>query len=341
MDVKTFGAAQGNGRQYLTRYIGNAPNPETYQNKWHERFLDDERRYQANNVSNGKVPSDSNGSPNIAWYEDQAKEEFKRADEMYRVRYQAFLVSASRALVDTRFMVRVPFFGITFDINDLGSLSGIGLMTLLALFRFSISSELENLKLSFRHVRQQGKLAEFYRLLSMKQVLTTPHLPEREIGWFHTYVPKLLYFLPLLVYLSVVLHDIDTNNLGNQIDNVRTFLVLATDIIFLLIIIALSISAFQRTRDVDRQWMNAWCDYMAEEFHDTLDGEWLRRLHHAFEQRRFFPEQLVASLPEADEKPGKSHVYRSKDSWLLIIDLDAGTASLKPAEQTKIQGASA
>jgi hypothetical protein len=327
--------------QYLARYVGNAPKLETYRNKWHERFLDDGRRYQANNASNGTAPSDSNRSPNIAWYEEQASEEFNRESEMYKVRYQAFLVSASRALVDTRFMVRVPFFGITFDINDLGSLSGIGLMTLLVLFRFSISSELENLKLSFRHVRQQGKLAEFYRLLSMKQVLTTPHLPERKIGWFHMYIPKLLYFLPLLVYLSVVLHDVDTNNLGSQIDNVRTLLVLATDIVFLLIILALSISAFQRTRDVDRQWSNAWCDYMAEEFHDTLDGEWLRRLHHAFEQGQFSPEQLVASLPETNEKPGKSHVYRSKDSWLLIIDLDAGTASLKPAEQSKTQGASA
>lgn len=323
--------------EYLARHIGTVPKIEDYRKKWLGSYQRDQIQYESTHPESAANASDA---PNRTWYEQQGKEEYEREAKMYEARYQTFLMNTSRALVDTRFLVRVPFFGITFDINDLGSLSGIGLITLLGFFRLSISNELENLKLSFRHVRKLGKLAEFYRLLSMKQVLTTPHLPDRRVGWFHMYVPKLIYFLPLGVYFSVVMHDIDTNNLGFQIDNARTLFVLASDVVFLVIVLALSIVAFQRTRDVDRQWSNAWCDYMAEEFRDTHDGEWLLRLHRAVEHKQFSPEQLVASLPEADEKPGKSYIYHSK-SWDLIIDLDEGTSSLKPAKPEQGQTASA
>jgi len=314
--------------EYLVRHIGSVPKIEDYRKKWLGRYQQDQVQYESTHPGSG---TNANGAPDRAWYEQQAQEEYDREKKMYEARYQTFLMNMSRALVDTRFLVRVPFFGITFDINDLGSLSGIGFITLLVFFRLSISNELENLKLSFRHVRKLGKLAEFYRLLSMKQVLTTPYLPDRRVGWFHMYVPKLIYFLPLVVYFSVVMHDIDTNNLGFQIDNARTLFVLALDVVFLLVILALSIVAFQRTRDVDRQWSNAWCDYLAEEFHDTGDGEWLLQLHRALEQRQFSPQQLVASLPEANKQSGKSYSYHSK-SWDLTIDLDAGTSSLKPAQ---------
>ncbi len=322
--------------EYLIQYVGTAPNQEDYRKKQHDRFLQALLQYQMENAANSTTQPTSTPPPDPKKFDDEADSEFKRDSEMYQARYHAFLLNTSRALVDTRFLVRVPFFGITFDINDLGFLAGIGMVTLLGLFRLSISTELENLKLAFRHATRMGKLAEFYRLLAMQQVLTTPNLPERKISRFHFFVPKLLYFLPLAVYLFVVLNDLYTNKIGFAIDSLRTLLLLGGDIFFLFVILTLSIISFQRTRDVDRKWANAWCDYMAEEFKDTRDGEWLRRLNRAVEQGEFSPEQLVASLPEADEKPGKSHIYRSKDRWLLIIDLEANTASIKPAEFGKV-----
>jgi hypothetical protein len=324
--------------EYLIQYVGTAPNREDYRKKEHERYLQALLQYQTANAANNNTLSNVDSLPDSGSYEKRADADFDQDREMYQTRYHAFLVNTSRALVDTRFLVRVPFFGITFDINDLGMLAGIGLTTLLGLFRLSISNELENLKLSFRHASKMGKLAEFYRLLAMKQVLTSPDLPDRKISRFHRHTPKLIYFLPLVVYLCVVLNDLYTNRIGFALDNLRTLLLLASDIVFLFIVLILSIIAFQRTRDVDGRWARAWCDYMAEEFKDTRDGEWLRRLNRAVDQGQFSPEQLVASLPEADEKRGKCHVYRSDDRWLLIIDLDAGTANIKPAESVKGQG---
>ena len=53
-----------------------------------------------------------------------------------------------RTYVDS-WVIRVPFFGFSFDVNDLGFIGGIGFVIILVCFRLCLSREIDNLRLSF------------------------------------------------------------------------------------------------------------------------------------------------------------------------------------------------
>src|SRR5712664_4108298 len=139
------------------------------------------------------------------------------------LRYRQFYAAAARDYVDNAFTVRVPFFGVAFDVNDLGLLVGIGFVTILLLLRFSIRSEIISLRISFKSVRAMSKepremLERFYDLLAMRQVFTMPRLKvdklliehhgEEEWSshepswtvWVLRGILKIICCLPLLVY---------------------------------------------------------------------------------------------------------------------------------------------
>jgi hypothetical protein len=127
-----------------------------------------------------------------------------------------------RTRVEKVLNVNVPFFGIVFDINDLGIFAGITFVIILLLFRFSLLRELRNLRLVFVKTRTLEHLRLSYDILAMQQVLTTPleidqSLTKRKLknfSWwretFWNFVTKGLYLLPFLVQLRIFLHDIDT-----------------------------------------------------------------------------------------------------------------------------------
>lgn len=127
-----------------------------------------------------------------------------------------------RTRVEKVLNINVPFFGIVFDINDLGIFAGITFVIILILFRFSLLRELRNLRLVFTNTRTLEHLRLSYDILAMQQVLTTPleldqGLTKRKLknfGWwretFWNFVTKGLYLLPFLVQLRIFLHDLDT-----------------------------------------------------------------------------------------------------------------------------------
>jgi hypothetical protein len=64
-------------------------------------------------------------APKLADYKgDTAK--LKVADDLYKKRQEALCVAVENSYVDGSFLVHVPFFGFTFDVNDLGLLSSVG-----------------------------------------------------------------------------------------------------------------------------------------------------------------------------------------------------------------------
>lgn len=125
--------------------------------------------------------------------------------------------------------ITVPFFGIVFDLNDLGVFAGITFVIVLLLFRFSLLRELRNLRLVFRQVHSVEDLRLCYDMLSMQQVLTIPPQIERyqsernfwsipnlqELFW--QYVPSLLILLPLLVHLNIFITDYQTYPMAEEI----------------------------------------------------------------------------------------------------------------------------
>ncbi len=97
------------------------------------------------------------------------------AKRQYEMLYAAF----AESFVASTFTLHVPFFGIKFDVNDLGPLSGVAFSVILLIFKYSLSRESENLILCFKEFENTSELRTFYKLLSMHQVLTIPPLPQK------------------------------------------------------------------------------------------------------------------------------------------------------------------
>ena len=133
---------------------------------------------------------------------------------------QQHVLYLERARIEKVITITVPFFGIVFDINDLGIYAGITFVIALLLFRFSLLRELRNLRLVFMQTKTPEHLRLCYDMLAMQQVLTTPPelsrgLPSRKVrqfGWwreaFWNTVSKGLYLIPLAVQFAIFRSDL-------------------------------------------------------------------------------------------------------------------------------------
>jgi hypothetical protein len=140
--------------------------------------------------------------------------------------YKNFLSDLTKSYVDS-YTVRVPFFGITFDVNDLGIIGGSSFAILLILLQFSLIRELDNLELSFAVAQESpNDLKAFYDLLAMRQVFLVPPTDARnrknEIGSKLKKLPKYLHILPTLILLAVLIYDLSTFTYGEAISTTHT-----------------------------------------------------------------------------------------------------------------------
>jgi hypothetical protein len=94
------------------------------------------------------------------------------SDSLYRREHRIFLDRLVEAYVQNTYSIHVPFFGVTFDANDLGLVGGLAFVVILMLLRFSLSRERENLSLLFEHAKSADMIATCYFPLAMRQVFT-------------------------------------------------------------------------------------------------------------------------------------------------------------------------
>jgi len=174
--------------------------------------------------------------------------------ERYRALYQA----TARAYVETAFLVRVPLFGFTFDVNDLGILGGLALVVLLTIFRFALTREVDNLRIAFAHARPHEQRTPFYHLLAMEQVLTAPQTARLHRGSLIRNAPRVISFFPLAVYLAVVGHDLTTIDIGEQINTMHTTILFGIELIALATITSLTIMVKRRLERIDATWDEEW-----------------------------------------------------------------------------------
>jgi len=143
--------------------------------------------------------------------------------------------------------VRIAFFGIGFDVNDLGVFSGIGFSILLIILAFSLKREVRNLKFFFEltnpELRPENRRANEtkdyneirrlgYNLLAMRQVLTLPPVAQGAdssiaLGW------RLLqwgpFIMPVLIQLTILVEDFTSFDAGQAWDPHRALLLIAYD----------------------------------------------------------------------------------------------------------------
>ncbi len=332
------------------KYIGEPPKRDDYVQRWNAAYFHDIGCYQQQQAMAGQPRSLGNVSPSEVdpnlppgcvfqanppdhvSYLRQASDEYDKALGLYAGRYDAFWLSASQGLVENRFFVHVPFFGLSFDVNDLGMLAGVGLTSTLLLLWFATETELENLKLSFAETKKLKCFGEFYRLAAMRQVLTIPPLPDREAGALEIWLPKPISFLPLAVYLWLFIHDLGTYRIGTQLNTLRMNIFVGSELLFLCAIAALAVQCFRLERRIDTTWTDGWCSYIAEHFRVTGQGKWLKHASEAAKRLRVLPSQLVKSLPESSfgncliEMKDDIHTYKSGDKLhQLVIDLQTNS----------------
>jgi hypothetical protein len=184
-------------------------------------------------------------------------------------RYDALYGALVKSYVDNAMSVEVPFFGVSFDINDLGLLSGIGFVTVLVLLRFSLRSEIASLRLVFKAASRtikgdSAQLESVYDLLASRQVFTVPHVQDERMHWVTRRpwvlraMPKLTCFLPLVVYSMVAINDYQSQNIANAINPLHTRILLIYTGVLWVAIGVLSTWCYMRLAQIDRIWDEYW-----------------------------------------------------------------------------------
>jgi hypothetical protein len=173
-------------------------------------------------------------------------------------------------------MVRMPFFGVGFDINDIGIFAGFTFAVVLLWFRFSLLREVNNLRLTFFEARRrdEGKgktggghdqLKFCYAMLAMRQVLTTPKMWPQDKPAFFTgtrtvfwiVISRGLLLLPLAAQFLVIRNDINSDDLGRIVSPDNTDLVFWASRISLVIIIVLLFLCYQLVYKASKTWKEA------------------------------------------------------------------------------------
>jgi hypothetical protein len=125
------------------------------------------------------------------------------------------------------YLIRLPFFGISFEINDLGFLGGATFTVMLIWFRLSLWNEANNLQ--FIVLNTSNRFIQFaYHNLAMQQVLTIPpsFWRKEDVRRSHdlvvpllsaqpsAWVPKILYLLPVTIHFVILAYDLYSVKVG-------------------------------------------------------------------------------------------------------------------------------
>lgn len=178
---------------------------------------------------------------------------------------RARLKDLQKAQVEQIVNVSVPFLGISFDIDDLSLLGGITFLLLLMWFRFSVWREEQNVQALFLRARRDKELPAVYELLAMTQVLTTP--PGSKEGFWGD-LPHGLFWVPVLVQLSVVVNDWVTMGSGLIVNDKMTFFDLGVGTGILGILLTVTLQCRAIARRLDQHWQGAFEEKTALEKRD-------------------------------------------------------------------------
>lgn len=132
-----------------------------------------------------------------------------------------------RAYLENTLIVRVSFFGASFDVNDIGTIGGIAFTIVLLVLYFALVRENDNIAIvrfmieSLENNEANNKLKLiYYNYIAMEQVLTIPK-PTNQYKKHPIFIkifPKIFFVLPLIVHLIVWSHDFVTFDLGTQVN---------------------------------------------------------------------------------------------------------------------------
>lgn len=110
-----------------------------------------------------------------------------------------FLDESIKAYVENAYLIRVPFFGVAFDINDLGAIGGLSLIVILLMLRLNLRNFIVSLRIGFKAARNARRYDDFYDILAGRQLFAfppvedakqSPYTGKTEAIWDHSLAKK-------------------------------------------------------------------------------------------------------------------------------------------------------
>ena len=191
---------------------------------------------------------------------DQSKDFAERrgfADPQSKDELRAYIQKLQEFQTENVNFVRIPFFGVVFDVNDLGLIAGFTFLVILGWFRFSVARELSNIQLAFGEARSGQQLARVYNLLAMRQVLTVPRIRAQTYQTLWAKAPYALYALPFAVQLIIFVHDLLTFSYGWTVSPLNTIALLLASVVFLALMGVLTYLCLEISLKIDGEWKQA------------------------------------------------------------------------------------
>jgi hypothetical protein len=139
-----------------------------------------------------------------------------------------WLGKIEQAQVDGIIVMKIPFLGAPFDVNDLGIFSGLTYTVLIITLWFAMVRHQENLYLAMWKVRElireedgrrpQGRANLLYHSLSMSQLFTTPPTLARWETGFTDWLPRSFFLLPPVMQWFIIRNDLNTFDRGSMVN---------------------------------------------------------------------------------------------------------------------------
>lgn len=185
--------------------------------------------------------------------------------------------------VQNVWLIKIPWLGIYFDINDLSLLGGIGFVILMGCLRYTMHLRYENIKMAFEVLKGEdshGLKRNLFNLMSMSLVLTRAHKnhQEKPPSWLgitpFRAIPFFLMLMPLIVHLGIIVNDLGTAFKGLGSDWMWIAFGLSWSSWFLLLTL---ISGCWRIETATTKYWNDNCgsyveDTMKEQINDDEEG---------------------------------------------------------------------
>jgi hypothetical protein len=197
--------------------------------------------------------------------------------------FESVLERLERANIEHRLIISVPIIGLSIDINNLCWASAIAFSLFYFLLLFSLSRERKNLKLAFEIGKEKGYLIQdIYRLLSMRQVLTSPPSIDEDLNfkskkqtpleqtspipkkktrsdllqrsWFRNNAPKVAIRFPMLVWAFVWAYDIYTIEIGVSLNNSLWYSQMTVCTALGVIVYLLQRSCLSKSKEIEMEW---------------------------------------------------------------------------------------
>ena len=161
---------------------------------------------------------------------------------------------------DNVLTLHIPFFGTSFDINDLSLISGITFTIILIWLRLSLWTELNSTQQVFERVdvKDLKEVKDYYEYLGTRQVFTIPLSFDEQIKKYGERQWRLM--LILLIALPVALqglllaNDLYTTDIGISISTPNTIMVLISGFFFLATTFVLMFSCLSIVSAINHHW---------------------------------------------------------------------------------------